>query len=390
MKVLFVSAVLPYPLHSGGQIRIYNLLKRLSKRHAITLVSFIRNENEREYLPHLRFCKDVHVIMRGHAWQPKYYTHAVLGKYPFLLATYDNAYVRNTISRLFSEDSYDLIHIEPFYVMPSIPKISVPLVVSEHNVEYDVYGEYVRRFPIIPLRPLLAVDVWKLKFWEVTAWRKATALTAVSEDDATKMGEVSRTVTVVPNGVDLATFTYATPVKKQSLALLFVGNFRWLPNRDAATMLAQRIWPKVRESLPDSTLTIVGRNVPPSVKSAVSRAGGIVREDVTDIASCYREADILVAPHAIAGGTKFKMLEAMASGLPIITTREGASGLGLTPGKEYIAAENADDFVEKIRSLSGNLVLRQKLSKAARACIEKRYAWDAISDRLEKVWKDAV
>lgn len=368
---------------------MYHLLKRLSARHSITLVSFIRSQHERAYVSSLQFCQDVHLIMRGRAWQPKYYLRAVFGKYPFLLATYDAASARSAIAGYLENGSYDLMHIEPFYVLPSVPKTSVPLVVSEHNVEYAVYGEYVRRFPFFPIRPLLALDVMKMQYWEKAAWRKATRLTAVSEDDADSMREISPTVTVVPNGVDLDAFAFSLPVRTESLSLLFVGNFRWLPNRDAVSLLLYRIWPKVRKVLPHCTLTIVGRDVPSGIASAVTKAGGIVRQDVVDIVSYYREADLLVAPHMIAGGTKFKMLEAMASGVPIITTRQGAAGLGMRPGVEYVNAESPDDFVEKIRRLSADVPLRQKLAKAARRYVEKRYAWQAIAERLEAVWKEA-
>ena len=122
MNILFVSAVLPYPLHSGGQIRIYNLLKQLSKRHSITLVSFIRDEREREMVRNLAFCHDVHVILRGRVWQPKYIIGAILGKFPLLLATYHHRKMQQLITDLLGSGRFDLVHIEPFYVWPSLPK----------------------------------------------------------------------------------------------------------------------------------------------------------------------------------------------------------------------------------------------------------------------------
>ena len=103
MKILFVSAVLPYPLHSGGQIRIYNLLKRLSRHHSTTLVSFIRSEEERAYEKELGFCTSVHMVMRGRAWQPKYYIGAIFSSYPFLLCTYDNRRMRETLEGLMAK-----------------------------------------------------------------------------------------------------------------------------------------------------------------------------------------------------------------------------------------------------------------------------------------------
>ena len=119
---------------------MYNLLKVLSRRHEITLVSFIRDEREREYKKNLDFCQNVEVVMRGRAWRPGYLLAALLGKFPWLLATYDNTVMRQLISDLLKGGPFDVVHIEPFYVLPSLPPLRVPLIVSEHNVEYDVYG----------------------------------------------------------------------------------------------------------------------------------------------------------------------------------------------------------------------------------------------------------
>ncbi|MFZ5845288.1 MAG: hypothetical protein ACOY0S_02360, partial [Patescibacteria group bacterium] len=165
MKILFVSAILPYPLHSGGQIRIYHLLKQLALHHKISLFAFIRDPEERTLVRHLSFCRKVELVLRGRAWQPRYLISA-LGKYPFLLSTYNSHQMRLRLQKELETEKYDLIHLEPFYVWPALPRTHFPLVVAEHNIEYRVYSDYVRRSPWIPLRPLMYADVLKLRFWE--------------------------------------------------------------------------------------------------------------------------------------------------------------------------------------------------------------------------------
>ncbi len=390
MNILFVSAVLPYPLHSGGQIRMYNLLKRLGKRHRISLVSFVRSEQEREYRTYFDFCENVHMVMRGRAWQPKYYLKALVSSYPFLLTTYDSQRMRSTLLGLMEKTRYDVVHIEPFYVWPSIPKTSLPLVVSEHNIEYDVYEGYVSRFPVPFLRPVLGWDVMKLRRWEHLVWRSADTLTAVSEADAEVIQSyLSHPVAVIPNGVDIQSFPFRTPVKHERPILLFVGNFRWLPNREAANVLLHTIWPQVKRNLPTASLCIAGRDIPWDVRTKTEKEGGTVHEGVNDIAKVYRDADILVAPHAISGGTKFKMLEAMASGLPIVTTRAGVSGLAMEESVHYLEASKAEEFVANIRALCDNTALSQRLAIESRRLVEVRYSWDRIAKDLEKVWKQA-
>lgn len=390
MNILFVSAVLPYPLHSGGQIRIFNMLKRLSKRHKITLLSFIRSEQEREYIKHLGFCRSVDTVMRGRVWQARYVMGSVFGAYPLLFSSYDNKEMTRKISEAISRDHIDRIHLEPSYVWPSLPKTSLPVIVSEHNVESRVYESYARRFPFGLLRPLLLWDVGKLRASERMVWRNANVLTAVSHSDASIMEEyLSHDVAVVPNGVDLESFPFRKPGKHSKKTLLFVGNFRWLPNHDAADMLVDRIWPDVRKRYPESKLMIVGHEIPSGLMARIRQRGAEAYENVDSIASVYERADVLVAPHAISGGTKFKLLEAMASGVPVVTTTQGVSGLHVTPGVEYLEAQTPEEFIAKICTILDNPALAQTIAANARKRIESEYDWNTIAVVLEHVWKQS-
>ncbi len=390
MKILFVSAVLPYPLRSGGQIRIYQLLKRLSKRHEITLVSFIRDEKERVYTSELGFCKRVYMVTRGYAWQPKYIVRALTSSFPLLLATYDNSRMRALLAKLLAGEKYDLMHLEPFYVWPSVPRDHPPVVVSEHNIEYLVYERYVARFPVSFLRPLLSWDVGKLFRWERRIWRNATAVTAVSSADAAVIETyLSHDISVVPNGVDLSMFVYKKPETKGGKRAVFVGNFRWLPNRQAASDLVRTIWPAIRARYPDASLTIAGRYIPADLKASMQAIGGTVIENTPDITRVYHNADLLLAPHAIAGGTKYKMLEAMASGLPIVTTTHGMAGLMVEPEVHYLEARTTHEYIDAVGKIWENTSLAERIARDARRLVETTYTWDIISHALNNVWRNA-
>lgn len=362
MKILFVSAVLPYPLHSGGQIRIYNLLKRLGGKHEITLCAFVRRPDELQYLRELPFCRYVYMIYRGSAWQPSYVFKASFGRYPFLLATYENGAMRQTIAGLLDKEQYDLVHLEPFYVWPSLPRTNLPVVVGEHNVEYEVYQEYTRRFPIVPLRPLLYLDTLKMRFWEEYVWRKVSAITAVSDHDEAVIRKLNKRVTRVPNGVDTHVFPFKTK-KAKIETFLYVGNFRWMENRDAAEYLERDIWPEIKKEYPEAQLRIIGKE----------------RNPVESIQDELHKADIMIAPIRIGGGTKFKILEAMASGIPVITTTIGAQGLD----KNVLwIADTPKEVVAAIENISKD---HQRIKKA-RKLIEREYDWDTIAESLHQLW----
>jgi glycosyltransferase involved in cell wall biosynthesis len=386
MNILFVSAVLPYPLHSGGQTRIYHLLKRLSRSHSITLLSYIRDENERDYAHELSFCREVVMIRRGGVWQPTYVGKSLFGGYPLLLSSYDNEKMRRAIAVRLEKTQYDLLHLEPFYVLPGIPKHLLPTVVAEHNIEYDVYRQYVSLFPVPFLRPLLSFDVEKIRRWERHAWRTADSVISVSREDADVIERyLSHEIAVVPNGVDSGQFKFRTP--SSGHRALFVGNYKWLPNVQAATELLSVIWPAIKKRFPDATLTIAGRHVTPKLIGLALGVGATVAADVSDIYPLYRDHDLFLAPLGISGGTKFKMLEAMATGIPVVTTVEGMGGIGAEDGTHYLAARTGDEFVAKAAEIWENRQVRESLANRARELVERSFSWDSISRGLETVWK---
>ncbi|MBU1326629.1 glycosyltransferase family 4 protein [Patescibacteria group bacterium] len=391
MKILFVSAVLPYPPFSGGQIRLYNLLKRLSREHEITLYSFIRDNKERSYLKSLRFCKRVEVVMRGRAWQPKYVAGAAFGKYPFLLSTYQNSFMRLSLGKELEENNFDIVHAEPFYVWPSIPYSDKPLVVGEHNIEYRVYTEYVRHFPIVPLRPILYADVLKMRFWEEHSWGKASHLVTVSQEDKQTILKAvpDAGVTVVVNGVDESLFGVHTRKLKKPPEFLFLGDFRWMPNTDALRHLLSDLWPQIRERYPGASLRVVGQGLSFRYVQEIEKHHALSVGEVSDIAGEYRRADVLLAPMRIPGGTKFKILEAFAAGIPVVTTLNGVFGLDVRHRVHAWIAQTDEEYVEGVRVILTDQAFRMQLVQNSRKLVESRYNWDTIAKTLDRVWRES-
>ena len=390
MKILMLTPYLPYPLLSGGQTRSYNLLKNLSKDHDITLFSFIRTEKERSYQVKLgQFCKKIEVFRRRPAWSPINVFLAAATAYPFLVSIYISQNVKKALERELQIGNYNLIHAETFYVMPNIPKTTVPILLVEQTIEYKVYQHFVEHSAPVVLKPLLWLDVKKVKYWEKHFWQKANRVIAMSQADKNKMLHVlpDLTVDIVPNGVYVNAFKTVVRKKKNVPIVLYVGNFKWLQNSEAAKILLQEVWPLIRQKLPNAQLWIVGRGQTTDLKLLQSQ-NVVFNQHVDDIRTVYQQADLMLAPIKGPGGTRLKILEAMASGCPVVTTPIGIEGIDAKDKKEVLVGNTVNELAQSAINLLTNSKLRNDLVKNAQKLVENKYSWVDITKKLDKIYKE--
>ncbi|KKQ34700.1 MAG: glycosyltransferase PslH [Microgenomates group bacterium GW2011_GWA2_37_6] len=368
MKVLIVSSYLPYPLHSGGSIRLYNLIKNLQKDHEITLVCEKRNyQTQRDTDEVSKICHKVVVFNRPKTWSLRNILLTIFSMNPMLITAHTHKRFSEIIKKELSRNSFDLIHVETFYVMQNLPKTNIPIILVEHNVEYMVYKRYARNAPFM-LRPILYFDAVKLARVERNSWKKATKNITVSLDEKQYIGEDTE---IIPNGVDIYKFRMKKIVKDkkdpsaasskggqagQEKRVLFIGNFK-LPESIKNLRAESVIFD---ENAPDETELI------------------------------FQKADLLLAPIRVGGGTKFKILESMASGTPVITTPLGNEGINARDGSEILIAEKPAELARKTVSLLGDDYLYEKISRNGRKFIEENYDWKKISERLDAVYRNLV
>jgi len=265
MKILMLTPYLPYPPSSGGQVRSFNLIKSLAKNHQITLYSLIKDEKEREYLSELeKYCKKVCVFNRPlKPWTFKNILKTGFSLYPFLVVRNLSEDEKTALEAELTENKYDLIHAETFYVMPHLPTTKTPVLLVDQTIEFQVYQHFVKNFKKWFLKPFLYIDVLKIKYWEIKFWQKAKKVVAVSEADKSKMLSLDRklNVGVVPNGAgeDLMAVW-----KKRALSkvptVFFQANFTWLQNIEAAENLAKKVFPLIKEKIPSAACWSVGQN----------------------------------------------------------------------------------------------------------------------------------
>lgn len=389
MKILMLTPYLPFPLMSGGQTRSYNLIKNLSKKHEITLFSLIKSDKERENIAELeKYCKKVQVFNRpAKPWTLSNIIRTGFSSYPFLvirnLATEENRAIEEELS----SHHYDLIHAETFYVMPHIPQTDVPILLVEQTIEYLVYKHYVEEQAPKLLRPLLKIDVMKLKYWETYFWRRAKKVVAMSDSDRSQMEKLSPglSIDIVPNGIDAM---YFSKRKKDVLVprVLYVGNFTWLQNIEAVEDLVDKVWPKIKKEVPKAELWIVGMHMTKYIKNLKSKDIKVT-EGIPDIREAYSNATVLVTPIKGPGGTRLKILEAMASALPVVTTTVGAEGLGVKNGKEVLISDNLDGLVKSAIEVLRNSNVARQLGNNGRHFVERNYTWNVSAEKLDKIYE---
>lgn len=390
MNILLVSSYLPYPLYSGGHVRLFNIIKHISKRHTITLVCEKRKYQTEDDIAALkRYCKDVVVFDRQKQWSLQNITKTGVSFYPFLLTGHKIPQMQTTIEQMLKEKKFDLIHVETFYVMQNIPQTVIPIILVEHNIEYLVYKRYAQTAPFY-LRPFLFIDIAKLRYWEQFFWTKATKLIAVSNEEKQIMGRTD--TVVVPNGVDCKQFSFSQKeTSKKEKTLLFIGNFTWVQNRDAALFIIKEVFPKIMDTYKgELTLWIVGKHIPETLKKYATKHIFFDENAPGKTSDIFKKADVLLSPIRIGGGTSFKILESMASGIPVITTSLGLEGMEATAGKHMIVADSAQDLASQTILLLNDGKLYKEIARNARWLVEKKFDWNTIVEKLDIVYKEAV
>lgn len=393
MKILMLVPFLPIDQMSGGQTRWYHLIKHLSEKHQITVMSLIRGdrEKEKEYLPEIeKYCEKVMVFARPKSpWTLRNLFITLISFKPLVVIRNFSSEERNAITKELSSNDYDVIHAETFYVMPHIPKTKVPIVLVEPTIEFSVYKHYVDTEVPFIFKPIYMFDVVKLKFWEKYYWKRASRLFAVSQEDKDVMKKETPGIDVgiIPNGVDVSYFEEKEVAKKDPPRILYHGDYKWMQNVEAVDILIKDIWPLVKKQYKNVKLWISGRSIPEKTINLVKGDPDIeISESLKDNRDAFKAATVLVTPIMSPGGTRLKVLEAMASGLPVVSTPVGVAGLGVTPGVQALVSGDVEELANMTVKILKEKEFSEKIAKEGKAFVSANFDWHSIVSRLDKTY----
>lgn len=398
MRVLAIDEALPYPTDSGKRIRTFELLRRLARAHEITLVVPEARPGPPEALAAVRATGiDVVTVPRAplvkhglrFAWD---LLRNVPMRAPYMVMGHRVRAVRDAVAARVAAARPDVIHVEWTPLVCNVPEgLGVPVVVSAHNVESDIWARYVLAERGIARRAYVRLQHRKVARFERAALAAADGVVAVSEADGARIrawtGQVH--VTVAANAVDGERFAPdpAAPVNPHEL--LFTGSLDWRPNQDAVVWFLDEILPRVRARVPEATFRVVGR-APPAwlVEKAASVPGVTVNGSVPDVRPFVARAGVSIVPLRVGGGSRLKIPEALAMARPVVSTTVGAEGLAVEGG--LFLADGPEPFAEAVERAIREPVEAARRAALGREATLRHHEWGCVAPLLERAWAEAA
>lgn len=401
LRVAVVDEDVPFPITSGKRIRTVQLLTRLARRHRITLICH-RNRDEaaaREGVDYLAehgiatvFARRSAPLQSVQARGPRFYARLalnLLSPLPFIVQAHSSRALRRAVEDHSANHAVDLWHCEWTPMAQALRGLrGSPVLVVAHNIESLIWQRYheveqnrVRRWYI--------KRQWeKFERFEQGTFATATRTVAVSEADAALARERfgADRVQVVENGVD-PTYFRPSGVERKSGSILFLGSLDSRPNLDAVVQLLDRIFPAVRAEIPLASLCLVGRCPPGWLVERVRRDPNVeLASDVSDVRPYLARCGVMAVSLRIGGGSRLKILEALAAQTPVVSTRIGAEGLAVVPGRHVVVVEGVEAMARALVDLIRSPERGREMADAGRKLVEGCYGWARLADELDRIW----
>jgi len=389
MKILYLSLRFPYPPHSGDKIRTYNILKDLSQRHSISFISFVQSPQEVAHAGELRkYCDQVKSVEFS---KFAAYRNCILYSSfaePFQVVYWHSQEMQRQVNEMIEGEDFDIIHVQFFRMAQYVANFDGKPKILDSCDSYTLNLSRRARLDRSISWPLLKVEASKVKVYETTIARWFDRVTMVSPLDRDYMLSINGSIpmSIVPMGVDLE--YYQPGGEEYELNLLFTGSIRYFPNRDAILYFYNEIFPLIKNAVPNVKFYVVGNRPPKNISNLTAGGDIVVTGRVEDVRPYFDRSAVFVCPLRSGSGMQTKILEAMAMGVPVVTTSMGFEAIEATAGKDIIVADDAKSFAQEVIRLLKNRDLRQDIARNGRKLVEGMYGWPSIVKRLDNIYED--
>lgn len=402
MKILFLSQIVPYPPHGGVLQRGFNIVREIARNNELHLLAFVhrdilRNDGEIQQSLNVlgEFCRSVEYFQ---LWPKRSYLDRLVAigaglalKEPFSVIAHRSRKLANRMKELVIEKNIDLVHYDTIALARFLGVAqNLVSVLTHHNIESQLMA---RRAALErwPASAYLSMQVRKLVYYEAAMSPRFDVNVVMSEQDEQTLHQIAPEVetTVVPNGVDVEYFvpcsTHPDP------AIIYTGGMNMFANRDAVMYFVNHIWPLVKAARPDVRFDIVGQDPPQELlRKAQDDSGLRIHGFIDDIRPLVGKAAVYVVPIRVGGGTRLKVLDALAQGKAIVSTTVGCEGIEVTDGTDVELKDDPDRFARCVVALLNSPERCKELGINARQLAESRYAWGPIAKRLETAYEQAM
>lgn len=417
MKILILTPQLPYPPHQGTTIRNFNIIKGLAAHHELHLLTF-GLDKEQDIVPLRDFCTRIEILPAPSRSFATRAAETFIAPLPDMARRLYSPALAQKLDSLLEQEQYNLIQIEGIemgsYWMERSPRGGTPpsapapktaaratpaVVFDNHNAEYILQKtayETDRRNPTRAHAALYSYIQWhKLEHFERELCLSVNQTVVVSSQDARALTSLDRHINpaVIPNGVDVEYYVPSEGVCSKPLAeqsVVFTGKMDFRPNIDAAIWFADEILPPLRRALPLAHIALVGQRPAAQITRLSNRPGIEVTGWVPDTRPYISDAAVYAVPLRMGGGTRLKVLEAMAMGKAIVSTSRGVEGIACRDGREVLIADRAEDFAAAIVSLMRDPERVRELGMNARLLAASTYDWRLLIPKFEEVYDSIV
>jgi sugar transferase (PEP-CTERM/EpsH1 system associated) len=391
VRILFLSPRQCLPLRSGAKLREYHFARALGRDFEVTYLYFAEPGSADLTRADLPFCREIMGVPRAAAYTVPQLLGGVAGKWPLPVINYTSALMRAAVRKVAAAGPFDLVHLDSIHMIRYLEELPpVRVVWNWHNIESEAMRRYAETVKSAPRQWYANRTAAKMQRLEQEMLRTGFGhiVCSVREKELLQKEAPGAPIEVIANGVDTNYFAGAAH-SGEPRALVFVGTMDYYPNVEAAISFTARAWPAIRAVLPSARLVIAGANPTPAVKALGQQEGVTVTGTVPDVRPYYEDALAAIVPLRTGGGTRLKILEAMAAGVPVISTPLGAEGLDVTVNRDILLA-NADDpavWARHVAALAASGDLRNRLAAAGRELVARQYDWDLLGRRLSATYQ---
>jgi len=388
MKLLMVSPSFPSPT-SGFRTRNYHLLKTLARKHTISLLSLVNSSEIEECdLSLLKdFAHTAQIVARPSPPSKRLQQlMCVLRGRSYFLELNSSTEMQKALDLLLLDEQYDAVLFESALIAGyRLPK-GVKCIVDQHNIEHELLWRTYQRETAWLRKWYNRLESRLLRPIEIERCSKADVVLTTSERERLLLKSIlpHSLIEVVPNGVDIEAFRHDS-LEEIPGQIIFTGAMNYYPNIDAVTFFAQRCWPLIQAQIPGATWEIVGYDPVPEVRRLAELPGVTVTGSVPDVRPYLAASTVAITPLQIGGGTRLKILEALAMQKAVVSTSVGCEGLSVVPGEHLVVEDEPEAFAQAVIAFLNNPEMCAAYGSAGRALVEAEYSWERCVGHLLRV-----